>query len=467
MDTIRSRDIPDPKVIVEHLLKKEESHQIFNDLVEVVLRNKKSSKMSLDESVEKALLFGKASASLRNAVNVIVQETRSTSQLSHQAQPIQFLTDAIHRWKTILQQKTIATFNHYDIPVRLRRPISLEIVPQGDRRLCIFQPGSLLELIKSCVNTNVRASGTSLGSISCFNNAPAMSTLRDMFSELSPDNPHYGLNNLFDVKFTARWNVVCEKMLKSGVAETLIQLAKLGIPMGCRAEAWSLILNVDHSKTQIFTDLFDKSRLEPFGMDRILQNDSALLFDSAHYFPFYESYLSLNMVLVRDVEDLVPFRGFSCFAAMVSMMFQNARAAYPLFHAIYTRYFRYLHSVDDKKMSIVQISAIFENLLQREALDLMLHLRRCGVEPIDLVFPWILQGFIGYLKPTELFFLWDRIIAFDDLSLVGILAVVILLYRKERIMQMETQAQIVSVLSNNDHLNIIPLLQDFLFNNDL
>lgn len=43
--------------------------------------------------------------------------------------------------------------------------------------------------------------------------------------------------------------------------------------------------------------------------------------------------------------------------------------------------------------------------------------------------PWIMSGFVGYLAPSETLLLWDRIIGFDSLLVLPVLAVAIMTFR--------------------------------------
>lgn len=55
-----------------------------------------------------------------------------------------------------------------------------------------------------------------------------------------------------------------------------------------------------------------------------------------------------------------------------------------------------------------------------------------------MVFKWLMKGFSGYLLPEQLLNLWDMIIAYDSLEVLSLLAVTILSFRKENLLQVNT-----------------------------
>lgn len=60
------------------------------------------------------------------------------------------------------------------------------------------------------------------------------------------------------------------------------------------------------------------------------------------------------------------------------------------------------------------------------------------INSIRVVFKWLMKGFSGYLLPEQLLNLWDMIIAYDSLEILSLLAVTILSFRKENLLQVNT-----------------------------
>lgn len=57
---------------------------------------------------------------------------------------------------------------------------------------------------------------------------------------------------------------------------------------------------------------------------------------------------------------------------------------------------------------------------------------------IRVVFKWIMKGFSGHLLPEQLLNLWDMVIAYDSLEVLPLLAVAILSFRKDNLLQVNT-----------------------------
>jgi hypothetical protein len=43
--------------------------------------------------------------------------------------------------------------------------------------------------------------------------------------------------------------------------------------------------------------------------------------------------------------------------------------------------------------------------------------------------PWLCSGFVGYLGPGEVLALWDRVIGYDSLLVLPLLAAAVLIFR--------------------------------------
>lgn len=49
-----------------------------------------------------------------------------------------------------------------------------------------------------------------------------------------------------------------------------------------------------------------------------------------------------------------------------------------------------------------------------------------------------MRGFSGHLPPEQLLYLWDLVLGYDSLEIIPLLAVTILSFRKENLMQVNT-----------------------------
>ena len=48
--------------------------------------------------------------------------------------------------------------------------------------------------------------------------------------------------------------------------------------------------------------------------------------------------------------------------------------------------------------------------------ELWIHLLEHDVQPLRVVFRWIMRGFSGHLPPEQLLFLWDLVLAYDSME---------------------------------------------------
>lgn len=53
-----------------------------------------------------------------------------------------------------------------------------------------------------------------------------------------------------------------------------------------------------------------------------------------------------------------------------------------------------------------------------------------------------MRGFSGHLPPEQLLHLWDLILGYDSLEIIPLLAVTILSFRKENLLQVNTQQNV-------------------------
>ena len=51
------------------------------------------------------------------------------------------------------------------------------------------------------------------------------------------------------------------------------------------------------------------------------------------------------------------------------------------------------------------------------------------IQPLRLVFRWMMRGFSGHLPPEQLLYLWDLVIAYDSMEVYPLLAAAILSFR--------------------------------------
>ena len=70
-----------------------------------------------------------------------------------------------------------------------------------------------------------------------------------------------------------------------------------------------------------------------------------------------------------------------------------------------------------------------------------------------------MRGFSGHLPPDQLLILWDLVLGYDSLEVLPLLAIIILSFRKESLMQVSTIENIEAVLADLSSIQVLPLIQ--------
>ncbi|CAG2060462.1 unnamed protein product, partial [Timema podura] len=159
---------------------------------------------------------------------------------------------------------------------------------------------------------------------------------------------------------------------------------------------------------------------------------------------------------------IIPFHGFTMYAMPFCYMYENPIALYYTFRAFYLRYWFRLHEVSSHEQGILSLCLLFERLLQRYEPELWFHFKQVNIQPVRVVFKWLMRGFSGHLPPEQLLYLWDMILAYDSLEVLPILALAILSFRRDNLLQVETLQNVESVLADLSSVAVISLIQSAL-----
>jgi len=89
-----------------------------------------------------------------------------------------------------------------------------------------------------------------------------------------------------------------------------------------------------------------------------------------------------------------------------------------------------------------------------------------GISPLKIAFPWFIFAFVNVLNPDQVILLWDRIIGFDSVEILAILAAAIFVVRAKLIVQSNTPEEVEELFYDLYHIKVIPLIQNFLFGLD-
>ncbi|MEQ2274663.1 hypothetical protein XENORESO_005227 [Xenotaenia resolanae] len=140
------------------------------------------------------------------------------------------------------------------------------------------------------------------------------------------------------------------------------------------------------------------------------------------------------------VHVCVSYFGDISAVAPLCFLYNEPSKLYSVFREMYIRYFFRLHSISSSFSGIVSLCLQFERLLQTHLPQLFYHLRQFGAQPLRIAFKWMVRAFSGYLSTDQLLLLWDRILGYDSLEVVAVLAAAVFAFRAENLMEVTSLA---------------------------
>ncbi|KAJ9444733.1 hypothetical protein DIPPA_25431 [Diplonema papillatum] len=160
---------------------------------------------------------------------------------------------------------------------------------------------------------------------------------------------------------------------------------------------------------------------------------------------------------------IVPHAGIADLCAPLCFVFTGLSEVYFVFRCFYCRYWLQLQTLASKGENIQTLCKLFERLVQAYNPEVAFHCVSVGLNPLEVVFPWIFTAFSGYLEVEQVLHLWDRILAYDSLWLLSVLAAAVFLWRGRSVLQAETPSDIRALFVDFSKLQVVPLLQYYLF----
>ncbi|XP_038213415.1 TBC1 domain family member 19 [Zerene cesonia] len=286
-----------------------------------------------------------------------------------------------------------------------------------------------------------------------------------------------------------------ERVAALGYAPVIQEYLKKGSPQCLRAKLWTQVLGAEISSQQVsYFNRLKKSVLEvDLMIDKLIFKDVQLTASNDdQYFVFEDLLYQVMLCFSRDCEvmqylkgcignplnvtikgkqtsadsvtvfppsGIIPFHGFTMYATPFCYLYDDPMQLYFIFRAFYIRYWHKLHYISTHPQGIVSLCLLYERLLEANEPLLWIHFRNINVNPIRVVFKWIMRAFSGHLPPDQLLLLWDAILGYDCLEILPLLAVAILSFRKENIFQVNTLQNVDAVLADLSTISVIPLLQ--------
>ncbi|KAG2373858.1 hypothetical protein C9374_011743 [Naegleria lovaniensis] len=369
---------------------------------------------------------------------------------------------------------------------------SLSVKP---RYTGLFDSKKMMEMCISISNSNASEMLMSAGwgQIKLEVKTPSTKELQVMFQDLDPENCQIGLDDFIDEKFEMDYLEKTKRSQKN--IRMAYEIAKRGVPTSLRASIWGKILEVemDEKHKEYFELLRKDVRKREFLIDHMVHNDVKRTMDDENYFVFEDVADEMMIIFSRDpyvannmehppkfivgLDDagisqneevyppsgVIPFEGLSMLAAPVCYLSNDTMEVYFLWRNLYTRLFCKLHTISSKSEGLISLCRLFEDLLQDKDPQLFYHLLQLKIQPLEIAFNWIFHAFAGYLAVDQLLLLWDRILGFSNLYILPILAVSIFLFRSKYLLKVTSKQEILDIFSDFTVVQVIPLLQMFLF----
>ncbi|NWW40117.1 TBC19 protein, partial [Panurus biarmicus] len=279
------------------------------------------------------------------------------------------------------------------------------------------------------------------------------------------------------------------------------QYVRQGCPTALRADLWALILNISNQPEDILYYEQLKSNVIQHNLlvDSLIYKDVKLTASNDDYYFVFEDYLYqvCNYFLVRKPRRYTPvglyhlwreislckgdyrklgmeeyavfyppnvnYNSFILSVAPLCFLYHEPSKLYQIFREMYVRFFFRLHSISSHPSGIVSLCLLFETLLQTHLPQLFYHLREIGAQPLRISFKWMVRAFSGYLATDQLLLLWDRILGYNSLEILAVLAAAVFAFRAVNLMEVTSLAAAEAVLADLSTLKVMPLLQIFLF----
>ncbi|CAO1340765.1 unnamed protein product [Diamesa hyperborea] len=282
------------------------------------------------------------------------------------------------------------------------------------------------------------------------------------------------------------WSVTCERIMTTKHAPLCQQILKKGLtPTPIRGKLWANVLGseLEDHHFELWEDLKASVMSTDLIVDKLVFKDVQLTAtNDDQYFVYEDIIYQVMLCFSRDTEindmikteflntsklkqyesppcGVVPFHGICMFAAPFCYLYDSPVALYFTFRAFYIRYCHRLTTVNTHSQGIVSLCLLFEKLLQTHEPFLWSHFRELQIQPIRVIFKWLMRGFSGHLHPEQLLILWDLILGYDSLEILSLLAIIILSFRKESLMQVSSIESIEAVLADLSSIKVLPLIQ--------
>ncbi|TNM93791.1 hypothetical protein fugu_001967 [Takifugu bimaculatus] len=342
--------------------------------------------------------------------------------------------------------------------------------PDLSRFRPVYAPKDFLEVLISLRNPNYNSSEdvsvrSHWGLIQVPISVRDVPQLRQAYPELNLSAGQLGIDDHAHIHpdlFEKEYVQIGKKVLSEQDSAAAQQYSRRGCPTGLRADIWALILNATNQPQDVmyYEQLKAGVIQHDLLVDKLIYKDVKLTASNDDdYFVFEDFLYQVLLCFSRDTTVLehfaynsatpprsyvqgnagdgkcavfyppngvIPFHGFSMYVAPLCFLYNEPSKLYSVFKEMYIRYFFRLHSITSSPS-------------------------------------WIVRAFSGYLSTDQLLLLWDRILGYDSLEIVAVLAAAVFAFRAENLMEVTSSSSAEAVLADLSTLKVMPLIQIFLF----
>uniref|UniRef100_A0A8B9EFG3 TBC1 domain family member 19 n=1 Tax=Anser cygnoides TaxID=8845 RepID=A0A8B9EFG3_ANSCY len=457
---------------------------------------------SLKEDIKDFLKTSGWEKKLQNAVyselNVFPSPCHPAAPPEHMKEPLAYMRKAQGSWEKRILKSLNSMCTELSIPLAQKRPASEQKellnkwnemgTDEPDLSLFrpVYAPKDFLEVLMNLRNPNYEngeqpSFRNHLGLIQVPLKVKDIPELKEDFSELGLNTGQLGIDDSAQVppEFFENEHVrVGQKVLAEQDSAAAQQYVRQGCPTALRADLWALILNISNQPEDILYYEQLKSNVIQYDLlvDSLIykvllcfSRDTSVLehFTYSSATPpksYIRGKLGIEEYAVfYPPNGVIPFHGFSMYVAPLCFLYHEPSKLYQIFREMYVRFFFRLHSISSHPSGIVSLCLLFETLLQTHLPQLFYHLREIGAQPLRISFKWMVRAFSGYLATDQLLLLWDRILGYNSLEILAVLAAAVFAFRAVNLMEVTSLAAAEAVLADLSTLKVMPLLQIFLF----
>ncbi|XP_064440421.1 TBC1 domain family member 19 isoform X2 [Mirounga angustirostris] len=432
---------------------------------------------SLKEDIKEFFKISGWEKKLQNAVyselSVFPLPSHPAAPPEHLKEPLVYMRKAQGSWEKRILKSLNSMCTELSIPLARKRPVGEQKellnkwnemgTDEPDLSLFrpVYAPKDFLEVLINLRNPNYENGDslsfrTHLGLIQVPLKVKDIPELKEFFVELGLTTGQLGIDDSTQVPpelFENEHVRIGQKVLAEQDGAAAQQYIRQGSPTALRADLWALILNISSQPEVLLCFSRDTSVLGHFVYNSASPPKS-----------YIRGKLGLEEYAVfYPPNGVIPFHGFSMYVAPLCFLYHEPSKLYQIFREMYVRFFFRLHSISSHPSGIVSLCLLFETLLQTYLPQLFYHLREIGAQPLRISFKWMVRAFSGYLATDQLLLLWDRILGYNSLEILAVLAAAVFAFRAVNLMEVTSLAAAEAVLADLSTLKVMPLLQIFLF----